>query len=221
MKGLEAQNHYEVLELAPGARREEIERAYRLATETWAEGSLALYSIFDDADAAIMRERVQHAYRVLSDDASRRAYDDETFDSAAEPELEPSAQTGELESVEEDYEDIEISLEGALEANSGVRSETGEVDYSGARLRRSRMDRGFEIEQISQITKIAGSYLHAIEEEAFDSLPAEVYVRGFVTAYARTIGMDWTRVATSYMVRFQAAHQGRTRGRLLARRGSD
>ena len=218
MKGLEVQNHYEVLEVPLGARREEIERAYRLATGTWAEGSLALYSIFDDSDAAIMRERVQHAYRVLSDDAARRAYDEETFDSPVEPEPDPSARMREVDPVEEDYDDIEISLEGALEVPPGGGSEAGEVDYGGARLRRARMHRGFEIEEISQTTKIAGSYLHAIEEEAFDSLPAEVYVRGFVTAYARTIGLDWTNVATSYMARLQAARGGRARGRLLGRR---
>ena len=218
MKGLEVQNHYEVLEVSPGARREEIERAYRLATGTWAEGSLALYSIFDDADAAIMRERVDHAYSVLSDDAARRAYDEETFDSPAEPESDSNAHMREVEPVGEGYGDVEVSLQGALEIPPGGGSEAGEVDYSGARLRRARMHRGFEIEEISRITKIAGSYLHAIEEEAFDSLPAEVYVRGFVTAYARTIGLEWTNVATSYMTRLQVARQGKTRGRHLGRR---
>ena len=80
MKALDTLNHYEVLEIAPGARPEEIERAYRLANATWAEGSLALYSLFDDQAAAGMRERVDHAYRVLSNERSRRAYDQATFE---------------------------------------------------------------------------------------------------------------------------------------------
>jgi len=218
VKGLEAQNHYEVLEVSPGARPEEIERAYRLATGTWAEGSLALYSIFDDADAATMRERVDHAYRVLSDDAARQAYDEATLDSPCESESEASDCLREVEPVEEDFDEVEISLEGALEVPPGEGSEAGEKEYGGARLRRTRMHRGFEIEDISQITKISGAHLHAIEEEAFDSMPAEVYVRGFVTAYARTIGLDGARVANSYMARLQEARRGRTRGRLLGRR---
>jgi flagellar biosynthesis protein FlhG len=77
------------------------------------------------------------------------------------------------------------------------------------------MQRGFEFEDISGVTKIGVAYLQGIEDEAFDSLPAAVYVRGFVTAYARAIGLDPKRVAASYMPRLEAARKGKGRGRLL------
>ena len=41
--------------------------------------------------------------------------------------------------------------------------------------------------------------------DAFDSLPALVYARGFVSAYARAIGVDAEAVARSYMPRLEAA----------------
>jgi flagellar biosynthesis protein FlhG len=216
VKALDAQNHYEVLEVSPGARPQEIERAYRLATATWAEGSLALYSVFDDADAEMVREQVRHAYRVLSDEQARYAYDEATFDSPPEP---APVQIGRLHGVEpldEDY-DMEISLGSALEATIGSSGEGGEPEYDGPRLRRARMHRGFELEDIGQITKITVTNLQAIEDEGFDSLPAAVYVQGFVTAYSRAIGLDPKRVAASYMPRLEAARKGKGRGRLLGR----
>jgi flagellar biosynthesis protein FlhG len=221
VKTLDVQNHYEVLEVPPGARLDEIERAYRLATSTWSEGSLALYSLFDENDAGAVRERINQAYRVLSDERSRRAYDSATFETLPEPEpaVAPAGQGAELSSLEEEYDDMEISLDSALEGKvEGVEGEAGETEYDGARLRRARMHRGIELDDIGQVTKVTLSYLHAIEDEAFDSLPAAVYVRGFVTAYARAIGLDPDRVARSFMPRLEAARQGRGRGRLLGRR---
>lgn len=220
MKTLESQNHYEVLEVTPGARPEEIDRAYRLATAAWGQGSLALYSLFDEADAAAIRERVAQAYEVLSDERARRSYDAKTFDSppAAEPDPAPSGRGSDADRSDEDFDEFEIALESALEDGDPGTGEGGDPDYDGARLRRSRMNRGVELEEIGRITKITLTYLRAIEEEAFDTLPAEVYVRGFVTAYARAIGLDPKRVAASYMPRFEEARKEKGRGRMLGRR---
>lgn len=214
------QNHYEVLEVAPGARPEEIERAYRLATTTWAEGSLALYSLFEDREASAVRERISEAYRVLSDDRARLAYDRATFDSVPLQDSSPPSpsQVSELSPLEEEYDDREISLDNALGGKVEGSGEAAEAEYDGARLRRARMNRGIELEGVGQVTKVALVYLQAIEDEEFDRLPAGVYVRGFVTAYARAIGLDPDRVARSFMPRVESARQDKGRGRLLGRR---
>jgi DnaJ-class molecular chaperone len=58
LKPLSEQNYYEILETQTGATREEIERAYRLALATYADDSLAGYSVFEPgAD----RSRLSHA----------------------------------------------------------------------------------------------------------------------------------------------------------------
>jgi cytoskeletal protein RodZ len=74
--------------------------------------------------------------------------------------------------------------------------------YDGARLRRSRLRRGMETEDVARVTKVNPTYVHFIEQERFADLPARVYVRGFVSAYASCVGLDPRRVADSYMRRF-------------------
>jgi cytoskeletal protein RodZ len=55
------------------------------------------------------------------------------------------------------------------------------------------------------VTKINPTYLAFLEEGRFAELPARVYVRGFVAAYASSIGLDPNRVAGSYMKGYEAA----------------
>jgi len=193
------QDHYELLELTRDATREDVERAYRLACATWADGSLAAYSVADDEELSRLRERVDEAYRVLVDVEARNAYDETLVDDAAprapEPELlfddEPEdAPPAELPAEIDDFEDLSGPEEGR---------------WTGAALRRTRLARGLEIAQITEITKVSPLYLRCIEEERYEALPAAVYVRGFVNAYARCLGLDAQRVATDYAERFQQA----------------
>ena len=60
--------------------------------------------------------------------------------------------------------------------------------------------RGLELGDIAQRTKISERYLRALEEEQFGDMPAAVYVRGYVTEYARALRLDPQRAAESYLV---------------------
>ena len=57
-----------------------------------------------------------------------------------------------------------------------------------------------------------------IEDENYADLPADVYVRGFVTAYAKTIGLDPQAVVPSYMARLQDSRQKSQKSRFLGLR---
>jgi flagellar biosynthesis protein FlhG len=70
-----------------------------------------------------------------------------------------------------------------------------------------------EIDQIAVTTKINPTYLRFIEEEKFQDLPAPVYVRGFVGAYARCIGLDPERVVSGYMKRLEGVPGSEPRSR--------
>ena len=200
MKPLSEQNHYEILEIPRGAPQREIARAYQLAQATYAEDSLAGYSVFAEGDAEAMRERVETAYRVLSDEESRRAYDSQLAASVAPAEPE-SSWLAEPEAPAAGAEPL-----SPLEAFEEF--EDGSGAYDGARLRRSRLRRGMEIEDVARVTKVNPTYVRFIEEERFADLPARVYARGFVSAYASCVGLDPRKVADSYMQRFDRESAG-------------
>lgn len=60
----------------------------------------------------------------------------------------------------------------------------------GARLRDARTARGMSLDDVAQITKIPRSAIAAIEDGDTSSLPAPVFVRGFVRALAGVVGLD-------------------------------
>ena len=200
MKPLSEQDHYETLEVGLEAGPDEIERAYRLARATYADDSLAGYSVFGQGDAAAIRERIETAFRVLSDPEARRAYDGflaGALSEAAQPSPEAPAETHEIQ--------IPLDVFGDMDDDSS--------DFDGPRLRRARLRRGLELDDVSRVTKINPTYLAFLEEGRFGELPARVYVRGFVAAYASCIGLDPARVAGSYMKGYEAARPEHRRTR--------
>jgi hypothetical protein len=72
----------------------------------------------------------------------------------------------------------------------------------GNSLREARTRRGMEFAQAEQTTKIRGKYLRALEEERFDVLPSETYVKGFLRTYADYLGLDGQLYVDEYNSRF-------------------
>lgn len=221
MRALHDQNHYEVLEVSRNATPDQIRTAYKIARETYTSSSLALYSVFGSRDAATIRERVEEAYRVLSSETTRAAYDAAT-QPAAEAEADDAQQAKAISALSGG--EALLAADAHTEASDAFRDleadieEEGTGDFDGAMLRRARMRRGFELDQISDITKVSPLNLRNLEEEKYEDLPATVYVRGFLTAYARTIGIDPGRVVSSYIARIDTAREGANRGRFMGRR---
>ncbi|HWB85338.1 MAG TPA: RodZ domain-containing protein [Bryobacteraceae bacterium] len=60
----------------------------------------------------------------------------------------------------------------------------------GETLRRERIRRHLNLDQIARETKIAPKLLEAIEQERFDRLPGGVFAKSFVRQYARMLGLD-------------------------------
>jgi helix-turn-helix protein len=68
----------------------------------------------------------------------------------------------------------------------------------GLALRKVRLLRGKSIEEASRETRIRTDYLHALEQERFDSLMGDVYVRGALRSYSTYLGMDPDKVLAIY-----------------------
>lgn len=72
------------------------------------------------------------------------------------------------------------------------------MDSFGEYLKRERELRGVTLEEISQATNIGKTFLKALENDDYDALPAEVFVKGFLRAYAENTGMDSNEVLLAY-----------------------
>lgn len=64
------------------------------------------------------------------------------------------------------------------------------MESPGEYLKREREIRGVSLEDISNATKIRAGLLIAIERNDFDALPATPFVKGFIQAYCRYLGLD-------------------------------
>ncbi|WP_341779636.1 helix-turn-helix domain-containing protein [Levilactobacillus sp. HBUAS70063] len=60
----------------------------------------------------------------------------------------------------------------------------------GKTLRDARIAKGFTLDDLQQTTKIQKRYLIAIEDQNFDELPGDFYVRAFIKQYADMVDLD-------------------------------
>lgn len=60
----------------------------------------------------------------------------------------------------------------------------------GTRLRDARVDKGYTLNTLQQMTKIQKKYLQAIEESNYEEVPGNFYVRAFVKQYADMVGLN-------------------------------
>ncbi len=72
----------------------------------------------------------------------------------------------------------------------------------GNSLREARVRQAIELGDAEQATKIRSKYLRALEEERFEVLPAQTYVKGFLRAYAEFLGLDGQIYVDEYNSRF-------------------
>jgi hypothetical protein len=283
MKTIDELDHYEVLEVAREARRDDIERAFSLVRTAYADDGLAAYSVLSPEETKLWRERIEEAWRVLSDPEQRSLYDatldveadcggdldpfaagaDDAADATGaarvaataegygepvgrgwlridgapgahaasdagyrEPAPLPEAPNALPSFVGDAYRDRPLQVEAAPARDRAAppalesfeESEGVDTPWDGARLRRARLARGLEIEDVAGVTKINPTYLRFLEDERFEDLPAVVYVRGFVSAYARLLGLDPAHVAPSYVSRCEEHRGPQSRARVHGRR---
>jgi cytoskeletal protein RodZ len=72
----------------------------------------------------------------------------------------------------------------------------------GNSLREARLRQGLDFTRTEEETKIRGKYLRALEDEQFDALPGDTYVKGFLRTYAEHLGLDGQLYVDEYNSRF-------------------
>ena len=72
----------------------------------------------------------------------------------------------------------------------------------GNSLREARRRQQLELTDVELATKIRARYLRALEEESFEVLPAQTYVKGFLRTYADYLGLDGQLYVDEYNSRY-------------------
>lgn len=68
----------------------------------------------------------------------------------------------------------------------------------GKKLHDARVAKGYTLDDLQKNTKIQKRYLIAIEDNDFDSLPGEFYVRAFVKQYADSVGLNGSELLAQF-----------------------
>ncbi len=72
--------------------------------------------------------------------------------------------------------------------------EPNDDDRVGIILRNERIKRGFELDEVAKKLCIRSGYLEAIESGNYTALPQMPYSAGFVSSYAKFLGLNHTRI---------------------------
>lgn len=94
-----------------------------------------------------------------------------------------------------DYGDMDRQQQPSIEA----------VKPFGAILRNERLARKVSMEEICWATKIKLDYLIALEEGNFSTLPAEIFIKGYIRSYAKYLEIDPEEAVAHYI---QCTRQG-------------
>jgi cytoskeleton protein RodZ len=87
----------------------------------------------------------------------------------------------------------------------------------GNSLREARLRQGIDYPQVEADTMIRSKYLQSLEEERFEVLPGETYVKGFLRTYADYLGLDGQLYVDEFNSRFASSEEPLPHPRTSAR----
>ncbi len=172
--------YLDVLELPPDATPMEIKTSFLQLKELYTKGSIAIAPMESEYPEEARQEildSLEEAYEWLSTDPARHLYE---------------------------------SANAAGSSNSGataaVRKEAAEIEvFDGATLKGVRERLGIDLGEVEFLTKISMQHIKNIEAGRYDVLPEEVFVRGYITSYAKCLGLDQSKVSTSFLSVYREA----------------
>lgn len=215
-------NYYEILEVPEDSSPEEIHKGYVRSKNAYSTDSLALYSLMSPEECNAVLDLIEEAYSILSETSKRRQYDSARglntqhgnrvfsreaasgYDDVSEHTLKTNNTTTSERSMTKIVAQNRFSLDYNID--SGFEKEIEQAtEFPGDFLKKVREYKGVELGRMADMTKISKTYIRYIEDEAFEKLPASVYVRGFVYQYAKSLKLNPELVANSFLYRLKKA----------------
>jgi cytoskeletal protein RodZ len=68
----------------------------------------------------------------------------------------------------------------------------------GLFLKKEREKKGLSIDHLAKITMLRRHYIEALENEAWDRLPSQVFIKGFLRNYSKALGLDYEEVLRQF-----------------------
>jgi DnaJ-class molecular chaperone len=202
-------SYYDILELTADATPQEIRSAYLRLKSSYSKDNVANYSVYSREETDQMLQKIEEAYLILSNPERRKAYDlshqghssvtahAEHSSFRAEPV--PAPVMPSISNINQTHADPFFIHS---DTDSFVSSEQ---EWSGLAIKRARESKRITIEDLADYTRISKSYLIALEEEAYQKLPAVVYVRGFLQQVSKRLKLPADLVVKKYIDRLKAA----------------
>ena len=208
IKKFDEQTYYELLEIPVNATPFEIRQAYKEALSIYNEDSLSTYSFFSDEERTRILQRIEEAVFTLLDALKRSDYDktlvsEGRIDAAIlgrEKEKKPIPLFQRNRSRNKDVFLNKITKKtqerNVIELSDELLSKT---IISGDDIKKLREAIGIEIEVIFEITRINVATLESIEEDRYEKLPPEIYLKNFLRAYGDVLHVDAEKFADGYL----------------------
>ncbi len=194
-------NYYEILDVSPRASQDMVYQAYKKARKTFALSNPGLLNIFTKMEARQWLGTIEEAHSVIGHPNSRRVYDmklDSLF----------SNDSKNLKFVDKNFSETKLKPAKGIGYTRVSRYKINEDmekiisvqdHFDGSFLRKVREYKNIELTDLSEVTYITITYLQAIENHDYLSLPAPVFVRGYIVQYCHILGLDESKVVPSYM----------------------
>ncbi len=187
--------YYDTLEIPNSSSNTEIHTAYIRAKNTYSSHNRNVLSVFSKQEIEDLRKLIDQAYFILSHPMRRKAYDKEISKSVN------------IHKEKQRLLSRNMAIKSHYKKNPIFEKQIEERDvFDGPFLQSIRNYKNISISQISLITRIGKPYLIAIENNEYQLLPAPVFVRGFISQYAKCLSLDTKRVVDSYMSLYKALY---------------
>jgi len=212
MKRLTEQNYYTLLGIPPKASFGEVQSAYDQALSIYSTDSIATYSLFTQQERERILSRLLDAYKTLTDSQLRREYNHFLIERR-----ELSAQDIGYSLLKDSNitkgKLKEVSIESLIQKEKDTEIENqpsesnldlfdSQTSVTGKSIKIVRAAREISLEEIYRKTNIPKKTLEDIEEEHFEKLPALVYLKGFLKAYAKILNVNQAQMVNGYMKRY-------------------
>lgn len=207
MRAFEGKNFYEILNLPLSAGLAEIEQAYADALEMYEEDALATYALFTDEQRNNLLQAIEEAFHTLANEEKRADYnrilistgEAEAAIFSSQPQDSARKQQDRLSPKPAEHADAteRNSKEEKVMELTDTISEKDLV--SGEDLKQLREAKGIDHSEIYQRTRISRTTLERIEQNQYEDLPAEIFLRSFLKSYAEILQIDPKHIVDGYL----------------------